>query len=164
MQFDTPAATNPIDQLKVVGRPIHRIDGQLKTTGRAMYAYEWHDPNTPYAYGYPVGAAIAKGRIVSIDVSAAKKAPGVLAVVTTLDVGELKKGQFNTAKLFGGDRVQHYHHAIAVVVAQTFEQARAAAALVRVDYVVEKGAFDLEKTEGGHLRVRQRRRPGRAQT
>ena len=147
MQFDTPAATNPIDQLKVVGRPIHRIDGQLKTTGRAMYAYEWHDPNTPYAYGYPVGAAIAKGRIKSIDVSAAKKASGVLAVVTTLDVGELKKGQFNTAKLFGGDRVQHYHQAIAVVVAQTFEQARAAAALVRVDYVVEKGAFDLEKAK-----------------
>ena len=44
MQFDTPATTNPIDNLKVVGQPIPRIDGPLKTTGRAMYAYEWHDP------------------------------------------------------------------------------------------------------------------------
>ncbi|QKK33593.1 xanthine dehydrogenase family protein molybdopterin-binding subunit (plasmid) [Rhizobium indicum] len=147
MQFDTPATTNPIDNLKVVGQPIHRIDGQLKTTGRAMYAYEWHDPNLSYAYGYPVGAAIAKGRITSMDVSAAKKAPGVLAVVTTLDIGERKKGRFNTAKLFGGDEVQHYHQAIAVVVAETFEQARAAASLVKVDYAEEKGVFDLGKAK-----------------
>ncbi len=144
MQFDKPATTNPIDRLKVVGQPVHRIDGQLKATGRVKYAYEWHDPNVPYVYGYPVGAAIAKGHIVSMDVSAAKEAPGVLAVVTALDVGERKKGKFNTAKLFGGSEIQHYHQAVAVVVAETFEQARAAAALVRVEYAEEKGAFDLK--------------------
>ena len=43
MKFDTPATTNPIDQLKVVGKPIDRIDGPLKTTGTAPYAYERHD-------------------------------------------------------------------------------------------------------------------------
>lgn len=143
MQFNKPATTNPIDQLKVVGKPIHRIDGELKTTGRAMYAYEWHDKNTPYVYGYPVGSAIAKGKVKSVDASAARKAPGVLAVVTTLDVGDLEKGKFNTAKLFGGAEIQHYHQAVAVVVAQTFEQARAAAALVRIDYEEEAGSFDL---------------------
>ncbi|WP_208245591.1 aldehyde oxidoreductase molybdenum-binding subunit PaoC (plasmid) [Rhizobium sp. T1470] len=147
MKFDRPATTNPIDRPKVVGQPIHRIDGQLKTTGRAMYAYEWHDPNMPYAYGYPVGSAIAKGRIKSMDVSAAKMAAGVLAVVTTLDVGDRKKGKFNTAKLFGGDKIQHYHQAIAVVVAETFEQARAAAALIKVAYAEEKGAFDLKEAQ-----------------
>ncbi|CDM60881.1 MULTISPECIES: aldehyde oxidoreductase molybdenum-binding subunit PaoC [Rhizobium] len=147
MKFDRPATTNPIDRLKVVGQPIHRIDGQLKTTGRAMYAYEWHDPNMPYAYGYPVGSAIAKGRIKSMDVSAVKMAAGVLAVVTTLDVGDRKKGKFNTAKLFGGDKIQHYHQAIAVVVAETFEQARAAAALIKVAYAEEKGAFDLKEAQ-----------------
>ena len=47
-----------------------------------MYAYEWHDADVRYAYGYPVGAAIAKGRIKSMDISAAKKVPGVIAVVT----------------------------------------------------------------------------------
>jgi xanthine dehydrogenase YagR molybdenum-binding subunit len=145
MQFDKPATTNPIDQLKVVGKPIHRIDGELKTTGRAIYAYEWHDPKMPYVYGYPVGSAIASGRIKTMDVSAAKKSPGVLAVVTTLDVGELTKGKFNTANLFGGDKVQHYHQAVAVVVAETFEQARAAAALVKVDYAEEEGVFDLKE-------------------
>lgn len=143
MQFEKPATTNPIDQLKVVGKPIQRIDGELKTTGRAMYAYEWHDPNLPYAYGYPVGSAIAKGQITSIDSAAAEKAPGVLGVVTALDVGNLQKGKLNTANLFGGSVVQHYHQAVAVVVAETFEQARAAAALIKVNYVPEKGAFDL---------------------
>ena len=43
MKFDTPATTNPIDQLKVVGQPTDRIDGPLKTTGTAPYAYERHD-------------------------------------------------------------------------------------------------------------------------
>jgi len=143
MKFDTPATTNPIDQLKVVGKPVHRIDGQLKTTGKAMYAYEWHDPNMPYVYGYPVGSTIAKGRIKSMNVDAAKRAPGVLAVVTTLDAGKREKGKFNTASLFGGDEIQHYHQAIAVVVAETFEQARAAANLVKVDYAEDKGAYDL---------------------
>ena len=143
MQFDKPATNNPIDQLKVVGKPIHRIDAELKTTGRAIYAYEWHDKNTPYVYGYPVGSAIAKGRVTSIDTSAAKRAEGVLGVVTTLDVGALEKGKFNTAKLFGGAAIQHYHQALAVVVATTFEHARAAAALVKVDYEREDGAYDL---------------------
>ncbi|TAX48172.1 xanthine dehydrogenase family protein molybdopterin-binding subunit (plasmid) [Rhizobium leguminosarum] len=162
MQFDTPATTNPIDNLKVVGQPVHRIDGHLKTTGRAMYAYEWHDPNMRYAYGYPVGAAIAKGRITSMDVSAAKKAPGVLAVVTTLDIGERKKGKFNTAKLFGGDEVQHYHQAIAVVVAETFEQARAAASLVKVDYAEEKGVFDLGQAKDSAVKPDESQQPDTA--
>ncbi|PND26098.1 aldehyde oxidoreductase molybdenum-binding subunit PaoC [Sinorhizobium sp. M4_45] len=143
MKFDTPATTNPIDRGKVIGKPIPRIDGPLKTTGKAIYAYEWHDPNNRYAYGYIVGSAIAKGRIRSMDVAAARNAPGVIAVVTTDGVGELKKGKYNTAKLFGGTEIQHYHQAIAVVVAETFEEARAAAALVKVDYAEEKGAFDL---------------------
>lgn len=143
MKFDKPATTNPIDRLKVVGQPIRRIDGELKTTGGAKYAYEWHDPDISYVYGYPVASAISKGRIKSIDTSAAKQAPGVLSVVTTLDVGKREKGEYNTASLFGGDVIEHYHQAIAVVVAATFEQARAAASLVKVDYAEEKGVFDL---------------------
>ncbi|AYD04688.1 aldehyde oxidoreductase molybdenum-binding subunit PaoC [Neorhizobium sp. NCHU2750] len=143
MKFETPAGINPIDQMKVVGQPIHRIDGELKTTGRAMYAYEWHDPDIGYAYGYPLGATIAKGRILSIDTNDAKAAPGVVAVVTALDIGKLKRGSKNVANLFAGDQVQHYHQAIGIVVAETFEAARAAAALVKVEYEVGAGAFDL---------------------
>src|SRR3954462_1971935 len=102
MKFDTPATNNPIDQMKVVGKPTDRIDGPRKTTGTARYAYEQHDVVPNQAYGYAVGAAIAKGKIASMDVTAAKSAPGVLAVVTAENAGKLAKGSKNTAKLLGG--------------------------------------------------------------
>jgi xanthine dehydrogenase YagR molybdenum-binding subunit len=144
MKFESPATTNPIDQLKVVGKAYSRIDGLLKATGTAPYAYERHDVVANQAYGYVVGSAIAKGRIKSIDLGAAKAAPGVLAIVTADNAGKLDKGERNTARLLGGPEIEHYHQAIAVVVADTFEQARAAAELVHVDYVKAEGAFDLE--------------------
>lgn len=148
MKFDKPETTNPIDTLKVIGKPHHRIDGPLKVSGRAPYAYEHTDIGGEIAYGYPVGAAIAKGRILSIDADAARSAPGVLAVVTTIDFGDARKGKKNTAHLFGGDKIEHYHQAIAVVVAESFEQARSAAALIKVDYEEEAGSFDLEAAKG----------------
>jgi xanthine dehydrogenase YagR molybdenum-binding subunit len=144
MKFDTPAGTNPIDQLKVVGRPTDRIDGPYKTTGTATYAYEQHKAAPNAAVGYIVGASIAKGTIKRIDTTAAKKAPGVLAVVTYENAGKLGKGSKNTARLLAGPEVEHYHQAVAVVVAESFEQARAAAALVKVDYAKVTGVYDLE--------------------
>jgi xanthine dehydrogenase YagR molybdenum-binding subunit len=143
MKFDTPATTNPIDQLKVVGKPTPRIEGHLKTTGSAPYAYERHDVVRDAAYGYVVGSSIAKGRIVSIDERQAKSAPGVIAIVTAGNAGALTKGVRNTAKLLGGPEVQHYHQAVALVVAETFEQARAAAHALRITYAPETGSFDL---------------------
>ncbi|WP_426390698.1 aldehyde oxidoreductase molybdenum-binding subunit PaoC [Variovorax sp. R-27] len=143
MKFDTPATTNPIDQLKVIGQPVDRIDGPLKTAGTAPYAYERHDVVANQAYGYIVGSAIAKGRIVSIDLSRAKAAPGVIAIVTHENAGKLGKGNFNTARLLGGPVIDHYHQAVALVVAQTFEQARAAAQLVQVQYARAEGSFGL---------------------
>nr|WP_145547287.1 aldehyde oxidoreductase molybdenum-binding subunit PaoC [Variovorax boronicumulans] len=148
MKFDAPATTNPIDQLKLVGKPLNRIDGPFKTTGTAPYAYEHHElPGT--AYGVVVGAGIAKGRIASMDTRAASAAPGVLAVVTARNAGKLGKGKMNTAKLLGGPQIDHYHQAVALVVAQTFEQARAAAALVQVRYEATRGSFDLSLAKDG---------------
>jgi xanthine dehydrogenase YagR molybdenum-binding subunit len=149
MKFITPATTNPIDQLQVVGKPLDRIDGPLKTTGTAPYAYEQHKAAPQAAYGHVIGAAIAKGRIAAIDIAAARRAPGVLAVVTYENAGALGKGSTNTAKLLGGPVVEHYHQAVALVVAETFEQARAAAALVRIDYAQEPGSFDLAASRAG---------------
>src|ERR1700759_3546793 len=149
MKFDKPASFNPIDQLKIIGHPTDRIDGPLKTTGTARYAYERQDEVANAAYGYVVGSAIAKGRIVSIDVAAAKAAPGVLAIVTADNAGKLNKGDYNSAKLLGGPEIEHYHQAVAVVVADTFEQARAAAQLLRIDYSDSQGAFDLAAARDG---------------
>ena len=155
MKFDTPATTNPIDQLKVIGKPVDRIDGPLKTTGTAPYAYERHDVAPNAAYGYVIGAGIAKGRIASIDVVDAKSAPGVLAIVTPNNVWKLDQAERNTARLLVGSEIQHYHQAVALVVAETFEQARAAAQLVHINYVPSAGAFDLAASKATAVKPEQ---------
>ena len=143
MKFDTPAGTNPIDQLKVVGQAVDRVDGRLKTTGTARYAYENHDVVANQAYGHVLGAGIAKGRIAAMDTARARAAPGVIAIVTAENAGKLGKGARNVAKLLGGPAIDHYHQAIALVVAESFEQARAAAQMIRVEYTRADGQFDL---------------------
>ncbi|MDX3899056.1 MAG: aldehyde oxidoreductase molybdenum-binding subunit PaoC [Sphingobium sp.] len=149
MKFDQPATLNPIDRGRVIGIPHDRIDGQAKVTGNAPYAYERHDAAPNAAYGWIVGSAIAKGRIAAMDTRAAEGAPGVLAVVTHANAGKLGKGQMNTAHLLGGPQIEHYEQAVALVVADTFERARDAAALVRIDYAPEKGRFDLAAEKDG---------------
>ena len=148
MKFDQPATTNPIDQLKVIGHPHDRIDGPLKTTGHAPYAYERHDIVADPAYGFILGSAIAKGRIASIDTSGASSAPGVLKVVTWKEAGPLGKTENHTAALLGGPEIEHYDQAVAIVVADSFENARAAAKLIRIDYHREPGRFDLRRQVG----------------
>lgn len=143
MKFEKPAGENPIDQLKVVGQPHDRIDGPLKVSGRAHYAYEWHDVLPNVAYGYIVSAGIAKGKISEINCDAAGNAPGVLSIITADNAGPLGKGERNAATLLGGPQIEHYHQAVALVVAETFEQARAAAGLVDITYQRESGAYDL---------------------
>jgi len=164
MKFDTPATSNPIDQLKIIGHETSRIDGPLKATGRATYAYEWHDGIVAPAYGYIVGSAIAKGRIAAMDLSQAGSAPGVIAIVTADNAGKIGKGSYNTARLLGGPDIDHYHQAVAVVVAETFEQARSAAQLVRVDYRAASGAFDLSAGRDGAAKPSSRGGDGQPDT
>jgi xanthine dehydrogenase YagR molybdenum-binding subunit len=150
MFFDSPAGLNPIDRGKVVGVAHDRIDGPLKVSGRAPYAYEYHAEAPNPAYGFIVMSGIAKGRITAIDTRDAEAAPGVLLVMTHLNAPKQgpKKGDF--APQLTGPDVSHYHQAVAFVVAETFEQARDAGNLVRVSYAGEAGRFDLarEKAKG----------------
>jgi xanthine dehydrogenase YagR molybdenum-binding subunit len=143
LEFNAPAGDNLFDKAKVVGKSTPRIDGPRKTTGTAPYAYERHDVAPNQAYGYIVGAGIGKGRIISMDASRARAAPGVLAVITAPETKPVGTSNWNNAPLFGGPDVAHYHQAIACVVAETFEQARAAAALIRTRYERGKGRFDF---------------------
>ena len=143
MKFDTPAGPNPIDRMTVVGRATSRIDGPLKITGAAPYAYERHDVVANQAYGYILGSAIATGRIKRIDTVDAERAPGVIKIVTAANAGPFATSRNNTARLLAGPEIQHYDQAIALIVAETFEQARAAAALIRVDYTRVQGRYDL---------------------
>ena len=75
----------------LVGQPIDRIDGPLKVTGRAPYAYEHQVPNA--AYAVMVMSSIAKGRVASIDTRAAVHAHGVLLVMTHLNSPKLPQLQ-----------------------------------------------------------------------
>ena len=151
MLFEKTALINPIDTGAVVGQPVTRIDGPLKVSGQARYAFERNDVAPTHTYGYVLGAGIPKGRITAIDQTAALAAPGVLGVVTTLDHKPLPVAEMSAASLFGGDQVNHYHQAIAVVVARTFEQARAACQLLAVSYESADGRFVLS-SEAPHAK------------
>ncbi len=145
MKFDQPATRNPVDRMKVVGKPHDRIDGPLKTSGKAPYSYERHDVVPGQAYGVVLGSAIAKGRIRRLDTSAARAAPGVISVVTHENAGKVNKAKAITAKLLAGPEIDHFDQAVAIVVASTFEQARSAAQLIVVEYDRAEGRFDLAK-------------------
>ena len=143
MKFYGPEGPNPIDRQRVVGTPADRLDGALKTTGSARYAYERHDVAANPAYGVIVGAAIAKGRLLEVDLSRAEHAPGVVTLITAESIAALGLGDFYAARALAGPQVQHYHQAIALVVAQTLEQARHAASLVTARYEAQPGHFEL---------------------
>jgi xanthine dehydrogenase YagR molybdenum-binding subunit len=146
LKFDSPAGANPIDRQKVIGRSQDRIEGPLKVSGRARYAYERHDVAPDALYGWVVGATIAKGRIRHIDSRDAEAAPGVVAVVTAANAGAIKQAKVHPSMMLGGPQVEHYDQAIALVVAETLEQARDAAQRLHVDYAIEDGRFDLEES------------------
>ena len=162
MKFDSPAGDNLFDRARIVGKSTPRIDGARKVTGTAPYAYERHDVAAGQAYGWIVGSAIAKGRIVSMDLAEARAAPGVIAIVAATEHEPVGSSDFNFAPLFGGREVSHYHQAIACVVAETFEQARAAAGLIRTRYESADGAFDLKAAKPGAPIAMERGEPARS--
>src|SRR4051812_28185972 len=75
-----PEQNAPPPAARVVGKPIDRVDGRLKVTGRAMYAADFPVQNNAYAVAFQ--STIARGKVKSIDSSAAQKHPGVIAVIT----------------------------------------------------------------------------------
>ncbi len=127
MLFDHPAGANVIDNETIVGKPESRIEGPLKVSGRARYAYERQDVGADPVYGYVVAAGVAKGAISAIDLSAARATSGFLGAVTTRTPARSRRASTTIADLLAGPNVAHYHQAIAVVVCETFEQAREAA-------------------------------------
>ena len=144
MQFTEAAGPSALDRERVLGRPLDRIDGPLKVSGRAHYSYECHDEVPDAVYGWVVLAGIAKGRITRIDTAEAQRAPGVLLVYTYANVPRMvPKGRANVVSQLSGPEVQQHGQAVAFVVAQTFEQARAAAFMIRIDYERSAGRFDL---------------------
>ncbi|MER2267576.1 xanthine dehydrogenase family protein molybdopterin-binding subunit [Methylobacterium oxalidis] len=152
MDMSQPIGPTPLDARPdgLVGRGIDRVEGRLKVTGAAPYAYETRELRDP-AYGMIVEAAIAKGRIRTIDVAAARRAPGVIHVMTHENAPPQGKKKEQVGPVLKGPEIAHFGQAIAFVVAETFEQARAAAALVRVEYERAEGRFDLRAAMPGAI-------------
>ena len=150
MEMNTPIGTNALDTApqRWVGKPLDRVDGRLKVTGGASYAYETlQGPAT--AYGYVVEASIGKGSISSIDTGAAEHAPGVVLVLTHLSAPAQGQGNHHEAHpVLTGPQVAYYGQPVAFVVAETFEQARAAAYLVGVRYDRAPGNYSLRANLG----------------
>src|SRR3982074_986845 len=142
MEMNSPVGPNALDAVGVVGKPLDRVDGQLKVTGGARYAYEMQQENV--LYGFVVEASIAKGTIRSIDARAAEKAPGVMLVLTHRNAPPQGNGNHRQAHpVLTGPQVTHYGQPVAFVVAESFEQARAAAYLVDVKYNRSSGKYAL---------------------
>ncbi|PZG14766.1 xanthine dehydrogenase family protein molybdopterin-binding subunit [Nonomuraea aridisoli] len=110
---------------------MNRIEGRVKVTGLATYAAEYPVENVTYAF--PVQSQIAKGRVRHVDAQAALAMPGVLTVLSGEDPPPLASGAGELA-LFQSREVAYRGQIVAAVVADTYENARAAAAVVRVDY------------------------------
>lgn len=130
-----------ISESKVIGIATPRIDGPLKVSGTAQYASDHHFPNL--AHAYPVSATIAHGVITGIDTQAAEKMTGVIAIYHRGNIGPLYRVPPSEGlelllderrPPFEDDVVRYYGQYVAVVVAHTLEQARAAAEQVKVVY------------------------------
>src|ERR1700680_3284579 len=115
---------------RATGAPLNRLAGVQKVTGAAKYAYEY--PVEGVTYVFPVQSTIARGRVVSIDASAARALPGVIAMLSHENAPQL--APVNDAKLavFQSEAIAYRGQFVAGVVAQTLEMARQAAALVGV--------------------------------
>lgn len=133
----------------IIGQPIDRIDGKAKVTGAARYSGDRRAEQP--AFGVIVTSTIGRGTVTKVDVAAAEQAPGVVLVMTNANApaqapfkqdGEDRharpKPQLTEA------RIHYFGEPVALVVADTFEQATAAARLVKLSYQSEAGLFDLE--------------------
>lgn len=119
----------------VVGAPINRVEGRLKVTGAATYPIDVSLPGM--AHAVIVQSTVSSGRIVDIAVSAAERAAGVLAVVTHSNAPTIARGPLtplgpSPLPPLQSDEILHYGQHVAMVVAETLEQAHAAAALIEV--------------------------------
>ncbi|WP_101341231.1 xanthine dehydrogenase family protein molybdopterin-binding subunit [Cereibacter azotoformans] len=148
--FDEPDGRNRLDSMAqdVIGRPIDRSEGALKVSGRAVYAAEqatslWSEQRTDCLFGILVRATVARGRVTSLDTADALAVSGVREVLQDPRlVRHPAQGMARKSPPQEVADVGCFGQPIALVVADSFEAAREAARLVRVDY--ETAAAELD--------------------
>jgi xanthine dehydrogenase YagR molybdenum-binding subunit len=136
----------------LIGRPLDRLEGPLKVSGRATYSYEYKHSGQA-AYGFIVEGEAAKAKIVSIATADAEAVPGVLAVITHKNTPPLAgvgirlwKQRYDREEPFlHAAETRYFGEPIALVVAESYEIARHAASLVKAKYEPAKDAkFDIK--------------------
>jgi xanthine dehydrogenase YagR molybdenum-binding subunit len=131
---------------ELVGAGVDRVDGPAKVTGAARYPADFGFENL--AHAVLVQSTVAAGRIRRMDTAAAEAAPGALAVITHRNAPRLARAPgglgLGPPAPLQDDRVLHHGQHIAVVVAQTLEQAAAAARLVKTGYETTEPLLDLD--------------------
>ena len=136
-----------LEKARLVGAGVDRVDGPRKVTGTARYPNDFDFPNL--AHAALVRSTVAAGRIRGVDTRAAEASPGVLAVITHANAPRLERmpatpvGSQPPTPL-QDDRILHYGDDVGVLVAETPEQATAAARLVEVDYEPAEPLLDLD--------------------
>ncbi|MFD2288245.1 molybdopterin-dependent oxidoreductase [Pedobacter petrophilus] len=133
------------DTKKIIGQGIDRIDGIMKITGKASYATDYPAKNMAYAVLFK--STIAAGKITRINTAEAEKLPGVIKIITHENAPKLNvKGGLRGGALLQGPEITFHGQHIGMVVAETFEQATAAAHLVQVKYQQDQAEkIDFEK-------------------
>jgi xanthine dehydrogenase YagR molybdenum-binding subunit len=140
--------------MSIIGQPINRTDGRLKVTGAARFSAEHPVPHL--AHAVLVLSTIPSGRITGIDTAPALKMPGVLAVMSHLNAPRLPAGGRAGAgsppagrvmNLLQEDQVHYSNQPVAVIVADTLERARAAAAQVRITYRRQDAMLDFDEAK-----------------
>jgi xanthine dehydrogenase YagR molybdenum-binding subunit len=140
----------PVQLTDPVGLPIDRVDAPLKVSGEATYAYEYATQGAAL-YGVIATASIGKGRVAAVNVQDAQNAPGVRLVLTKDNAPpqhpfgpvDLPDRFARAMPALNNDDVPYFAFPVAFVVADTFEQATAGAAMVQVRYEPQRGLYDL---------------------
>ena len=127
----------------VIGKPLDRVDGPKKVSGKATYAAEYALDNV--AYGYLVRATVGAGKIRHLDADGAKAMPGVIDVITDYAsfIRNPQQGGETSAPTQGVEDVAYHGEIIAIVVAESYEIARDAALRITVDYAPAEGRYSF---------------------
>jgi xanthine dehydrogenase YagR molybdenum-binding subunit len=136
-----------------IGQPLPRVDGRAKVTGHARYAAEFDQPDQTHAV--IVTSTVGLGRVSEIDTAAAAALPGVIAILSHQNAPRLPyrehKGMIDPASgerlhVLQDDQVRFFGQPVAVVVAETLDQAEHAALAVGVAYEARTPATRIEGT------------------
>ncbi len=161
---DEPDHSNRLDGMKqgVLGKPLPRVDGLAKVTGTAPYAAEYHiDGLCRGCAGHFDHHHAA--RVTAIDRTSVLSMPGVIAVVDDEKMcTRAAQGTANEAPMQGRAQVCYWGQPIALVVAETFEQARDAAKHLKVEYREDDSVLRSTRTRSSRKSRTTRRSPGRS--